>query len=102
MSENQKQQETKTPGFWQVAFQLLLTPVVILTIAAVASIIFGGRKGLGVGLLLLWCVSIGLFPSLFGERLIRRFGTTWGIIIAAAPLWLPGVIALLWLGFGSN
>jgi hypothetical protein len=102
MSEHEQQEKAKVRGFWSVAFKILLTPVAILTITAVASIVFGGRQGLGVGLLLLWCISMVVIPPLFFERLSRRFGAVWGTIIVLAPWWLPVVIALVWLTLASR
>ena len=74
--------------------------MLVLVILAVALMIFGGRQGLIGGCLLLWYLSTVIVPGIWGESLCRRFGSTWGMIIAFAPLWLPVVVALsvrLWI-----
>ena len=74
--------------------------MVLLAVLAVAAMIFGGVEGLGIGLIMLWFLSTIVIPALFGDALTRRFGETWGMIFAFAPLWLPLLLALtakLWM-----
>jgi membrane-bound ClpP family serine protease len=109
INEHQMQEEQKTRGFRPSFFNWLTSPflprtdpriMLILAIAAIASMIFGGVKDLIIGSLLLWFLVTLLIPILWGEGLCRRFGSKWGMIIAYAPLWLPfllGLSAGLWL-----
>jgi hypothetical protein len=72
--------------------------MLLLAIGVVAAMIFGGVQGLGIGLILLWFIFTIVFPALCGDALTKRFGETWGVILAFAPLWLPLLLALLaWL-----
>ena len=74
--------------------------MLLLAVGAVAAMIFGGVAGLWAGLLVLWYLSTMLIPAVFGNALTRRFGGTWGTILAFAPLWLPlmlGLTAKLWM-----
>jgi hypothetical protein len=74
--------------------------MLLLAVAAVAGMIFGGTAGLWIGPLVLWFLFTILVPALWGEGLARRFGDTWGCILAFAPLWVPlvlGLTAKLWL-----
>jgi hypothetical protein len=101
-SENQRSEEKKTRGFWSTFLKWWCIPsysrsdprvMLILVIVALASMIFGGGKGIVVGSLLLWYLASIIIPALWGEGLCRRFGPKFGMIIALAPIWLP--IALL-------
>jgi hypothetical protein len=96
-------------GFWLFSFEWWMARyfsrsdpriMIILFIIAVGLMIFGDKMGLIGGFLLLWYISTILIPALWKETLCRHFGSTWGTIIAFAPLWLPILLALsamLWL-----
>jgi hypothetical protein len=74
--------------------------MLIMVIAAVAFMIFGGVQGLVGGAFVLWYLATMIIPCVYGERLVHRFGTKWGMTIAYAPLWVPIVLGLsagLWL-----
>jgi hypothetical protein len=103
MKETEHQTQAKARGFWSSVFAWWCAPnwsrsdpraLLVQCIVAVALMIFGGRQGLTVGCLLLWYLSAVVVPSIWGERLCRRFGSAWGTIIAFAPLWLPLLLAL--------
>ena len=70
----------------------------LLIVAGIAEMLFGGHQGLMVGSLMLWFVSTVIFPALCGGWLCRHFGQKWGMGIALAPLWLPvALLVFLWL-----
>jgi len=107
--EHQLQEEEKTSGLWSRFLNFWLAryysrtdprAIIILAIAAIALMIFGGVEGLIFGSFLLWYLATILIPFLFRESLCRRFGLKWGTIISYAPLWLPfliGFIAWIWM-----
>ena len=69
--------------------------LLLLAVVAVAGMIFGDLTGLGIGLFVLWFLSTMVIPAVFWDALTRRFGETWGTLLAFAPLWLPLLLALI-------
>lgn len=105
-------QHVKENGFWSLFLKWLSTPfslkyhfsrsdpriMIILFIIAVLIIIFGDRIEKMLGSMLLWYLIAFLVPALWAEKLCKRFGSTWGMIIALTPIWLP-ILLLLTSGF---
>jgi hypothetical protein len=108
------EEEKKPRGFWSSFFEWWRTPyspwshfsrtdprlMLILVIFGICGLIFAPKKDKIAGAILIWYIFTIIVPAVWGERLVRRFGTKWGMILSYALLWVPillGLTAGLWL-----